>query len=422
MNPPDPDSIQDPAASDAGSEPSVQGVEERLASVGTELRQTIGDVLGALPGAPHRATDLARELRLNKDASSRVVRAVRQQDPVAVAHLIPGPEPLGRLLDAAERMRVEPKVVSDARAAVHRFAELIANEAGDRGSLDAIISAWLPEAREKHELMAKQTVYRGMSLARGMSCEASVNLMALWPSDRREHFLDALAVMGTLGLRRFNDQARLTIASWTSQVDQPLERLTLDGQPAGSPNDLRLDGFCSEPLMDYEAHESENAVAYTVTPADVGLGASMDTVIAELQRDSMMRVRPPGSRGDGDAFVSGEVTVPTRVFVLDVLVHRDVFVGSEPRVVVYDMAVRGFADVNDRSRDLDRYALTERVQACGRGVSGLRLTEAPRYVEMVESALGRVGWEADGFRAYRCRVEYPICGSQVCVIFPRKSV
>ncbi len=69
---------------------------------------------------------------------------------------------------------------------------------------------------------------------------------------------------------------------------------------------------------------------------------------------------------------------PTRVFVLDVLVHRDVFVGSEPRVVVYDMAVRGFADVNDRSRDLDRYALTERVQACGRGGSGPRLTEAPR--------------------------------------------
>lgn len=393
---------------------------ERLARMGKELSATFSTVIDAMPGGPHRASDLSRKLRVNKDASSRLLRAIRQPDPVAVTYMIPGPDPLRRILTALDKLKVDANAIQKARIAVQHFEDIIESEAGDRGALDAIISAWLPEAREKRELAAKQTSFRGMSLIKGMSCELSLNVAFLMPSPRKKFFLDFVALMGVKGLRRFNDSARLQMASWTCQVEQPLTRRRIDGALVESANELRLNDYCSPDGAEFERHELENTVLYTVAPPDVGISAARDIVMAELQQDAMMVVRPSGSQGEGHAFISNEVTTPARVSILDVLLADDVFVDVEPTVHMFDAGFRGFVDVNDPLRQFDRYRIYEQVHDCGRGVTGLRLAESSRYVEMLEFVCSTVGVAPNSFRAYRVRVEYPIYGSQICMIFPRK--
>ncbi|MCG8403712.1 MAG: hypothetical protein MI923_00810 [Phycisphaerales bacterium] len=393
---------------------------ERLTRMGQELSATFSTLIDAMPGGPHRASDLSRKLRVNKDASSRLLRAIRQPDPVAVTYMIPGPDPLRRILTALDKLKVDSAAIQKARTAVQNFEDIIASEAGDRGALDAIISAWLPEAREKRELAAKQTAFRGMTLIKGMSCDLSLNVALLVPSPRKKFYADFVALMGVKGLRRFNDSARLQMASWTCQVEQPLTRRQIDGSPAQSANELRLKDYCSAHGTEFEQHELENTILYTVAPPDVGISAACDIVMAELQQDAMMVVRPDSSQGEGHAFISNEITTPARVSILDVLLPDEIFADVEPTVQVFDAGFRGFVDVNDPLRQFDRYRTNEQVHDCGRGVAGLRLAESSRYVEMLEYACSTVGVAPNSLRAYRVRVEYPIYGSQICMIFPRK--
>src|SRR5688572_22159814 len=110
-------------------------VEARIADVGRDLSKTFSKVLAAIPGAPHRPQMLARSLGVNTVLTSRILKAAQQKDPLAVAHMIPGPEPLRRLLRCAEKKRVPAALIQDAHAAVDSFAQLIDVEAGDRSAL-----------------------------------------------------------------------------------------------------------------------------------------------------------------------------------------------------------------------------------------------------------------------------------------------
>ncbi len=47
---------------------------------------------------------------------------------------------------------------------------LIREEAGDRGALNAIIHAWLPQARRAFELRRRQSAFKARSELRGYRC------------------------------------------------------------------------------------------------------------------------------------------------------------------------------------------------------------------------------------------------------------
>src|SRR5688572_27461549 len=101
-------------------QPINGSVEDKIADVGGELGRCFSSVLDALPGSPHRPQWLARLLGVNTVLTSRLLKAAQQQDPIAVAHMIPGPEPLRRLLRAAERKKVDRQLIANAHSAVDR--------------------------------------------------------------------------------------------------------------------------------------------------------------------------------------------------------------------------------------------------------------------------------------------------------------
>ena len=117
------------------------------------------------------------------------------------------------------------------------------------------------------------------------------------------------------------------------------------------------------------------------------------------------------------AYVFAEVGTPAKTLVFDVLVHKDIYPGSEPTLAIYDTAFDGVADVNDRARDIDRLDLSETIQMLGEGVSKFRTAQVPRYAKMLLHVLDQLKWDASMFRGYRCKIDYPLYGSQVAMMF-----
>jgi hypothetical protein len=391
------------------------GLEKRIADIGSRLAGCFGAVLDGVPGSPAGPADLARALGIDKVLASRILKAARNKDPIAVVHLIPGPEPLRRLLRAAGKARVPRESISDAQAAVEQFDSFIRREAGDRSALDAIISAWLPEARQEFELRRKQSAFRAMSLLKGAAADIQLDTVLLHPSDDGKH-LDIVWLFGIYGLQRLRPGSAVKSASRRfANEESPRQPRTLDGEPVEGLEGLLLSEFCSAPNVGLDVHRVGEVVHYTLADNGFGPGSAVDLVSAEVNYAEMMRYVPAGSGRKG--YVFAEVTTPVKSLIFDVLVHPEVYPNSEPGLIIYDTSFDGIVDANDPSRDVDRFDLSESIQPLGRGIGRFRTAEVPRYAELLRHVCGRLDWEGDAFRGYRVRIEYPVYGSQVTVTF-----
>lgn len=393
----------------ASTKPSAAAnVEERISRVGRDLSQSFRGVLGALPGAPHRPQWLARQLGVNTILTSRLLRATVQEDPLAVAHLMPGPEPLRRLLKAAEK-KVDGSLIREARGAVDRFEQLIDTDAGDRSALDAIISGWLPDAREKVELIAKQSVFRGMSQLLGVACEVDHSTVILYPSAEAPDRADALFMTVSQGLRRVRPGDVVKYDTVHSQA----QMYTVGGQPVESVKGLLLEEFCTKPLPQIHVRNLGDKVLYTLLGEGVGVQSAVTLARATYHPSKKARFRGPADPAASTVAVG--ISTPARTLIFDVLVHKDVYPGQEPTLSIYRTA--GVYTPVTENREIDRVEVLESVKPLGRGVARFRSAETPSHQEMIRHVCAQRGWDTEALRGHRCRIEYPIYSSEIVMSF-----
>ena len=378
--------------------------------VGRSLGEAFRATLEGIPGGPFRPQEWARHLGIKKDLSHRVVRASASHDPISVVHLMPGPAPLREFLAAAAGL-IGPDVLRRAEAAVREFERLIQDRAGDRTSLDAIIGGWMPEAREKFETFNKQAVFRGMSQLKGALADVAVNTAILYPSADGSA-IDGVWLVGFIGLRRIRPGASVHFLS--GRFGPGTESLTLAGGRAEGLDGLLLEKFCTSPLPLLHAQQHGMVMHYSLADAAVGPGSAVNLLLAELTPRCMKRYRDGTRHRYGP---SAEVSTPSRMLLLDVLLHKDVYPGSVPEAIVIDTAVNGVARLNDQSRLIDRLDLVQDVRFLEEGLEGLRVLAVPNYVEMVHHVMERLGWPMDEFRGFRCKAQYPVYGSQTFLAF-----
>jgi hypothetical protein len=394
---------------------NVSSVEARVKAVGRDLAHTFSRVLEAIPGGPHRPQWLARRLGVNAVLTSRLLKAAQQDDPIAVAHSMPGPEPLRRLLRAAEKQKIDRNLIKLATAAVDRFQQLIDAEAGDRSALDAIISGWLPEARETVELNAKQAVFRGVSHLLGTACDVAHYTFMLFPSSDDTDRADELRIFNTRGLRRI--RPGLVVNYDTVHSVEPM--FTIQGEPIDGLHSLLLEQFCSSPLPQLQVVPEEGFVQYTVAGQDVGLRSAVDLVHATYLPRKRPMFLQPGQSPQKIVMAFG-IDTPTRAFVVDMLVHKGLFPGQHPQLDMYRTAgVFGSARAN--RREIDRLALLESVQSLGQGLASFRSPDTPAHQDMIRFACQQRGWDADQLRGYRCRIEYPMYSSEITFSFELRT-
>ncbi len=391
-------------------------LQDHVASVGRRLAGSLERLLEAVPGGPHQPLRLARELNINKDLASRTLMATRAKDPIVVVQTVPGPRPLRTLLQAVESRGVDAALIADAEQAVAEFDALIQEQLGDRTALDAVIADWLPDARAKAELLSKQAAFRGMRHLKGVEVDTCLQVQFVHPSDDPD-FVDIIHISGLFGLRRLRPSAIVKL----------LEIMVIGGSPEGmhtatlagnelksidSYRSLALADFCERPNGEFQVIESPSHVRLLLSDGAVGLSRSVDHVFAMAIERAGPRQNPKGTRRG----IGGSVTMPARLLVDDVFV-ADGTVAGPPTLAIYDTSIRGLAHVTDRSRDVDLYNVLETNQPLGRGFAGCRLAEVPRYVQLLEHVARVRGWNPASFTGYRCRVDFPIFGSQIAQIF-----
>jgi hypothetical protein len=394
--------------------PSSADVNAKFSTVGARLSDAFRQLLDAIPDGPHRPLQLARTLGVKKDVASRVLKAMAKRDPIAVMHLMPGPEALRRFVAHAKRQSVPVPVVQAADDAVQDFDHLIRAVAGDRESLDSIISAWLPNAREKVELLCKQSVFRGMRGIKGSAAELSLYTALYHPAADGQH-LDAVWMKGLFGLRRTRPGSVIEINSRQVGPDAGARVLSLDGRPIEVADDVFVPGFTTAAPGDIQFRPEGSTIHYLLADGAIGTGSAVDVLLAERQHSCLDRYNRPGNPRKRGGFA--EVNVPVRELVFDTLLHEDAYPGSDATLVAFDTTLNGVADVNDPARAIDRLEISETVQSLGRGISALRIGDVPDYLELIERACTLLGWQPDEMRAYRCRIAYPVYGMQVAMVF-----
>lgn len=407
---------------DRAADPTSAGLERRILNTGQALAKHVTRLVEAVPGRPQGPVPLAKAIGVNKVLTSRLLRAAAARDPVAVLQMMPGPDPLRRLAHSAGRKGVSKEIVADLEKAASDFDELIRSEAGDRSGFDAILAAWLPEARAEFELRRKQAAFRALSQLHGHSAETYLSAAFIHPSDDGKH-VDIVWVIALLGLQRLRPGGRIKFATrrvpslaQSPEGEPPRRPQTLDGEPVDGFDGLRLDQFSSNPPVELEVNRVGDVVHYMLADNGFGPRSATDLVFAEVNRQELPRYVAPEVAAGRKRHVFVEVNSPSKVLLFDVLVHEELAT-SEPSLYIYDTSFEGVANVNDRARDIDRLDLVESIQPLGQGISRFRAAEVPWYTELLATICGKLGWNADRFRGHRCRIDYPIYGSQVVVAF-----
>lgn len=395
----------------------ADGLEVRIVRTGESLLESLGRAIEGIPDPPRGPQALARRLGIDKVLASRVLSALRSADPLFVVHRSPGPEPLRRTLDALAKQGVDRELVAGARAAVDQFEQLIRDEVGDRAALDAIVAAWLPEARREFELRRKQAAHKAMSHLRGAVARTIMATVMLAPSESDPDRLDVVWLNGMFGIARLRPRAGVKIVTrrFAPEVSQQRRPLNLAGEPIEEMHQATLEEFCSRPAPAFEVVRAGDAVHYSLAGDRYGPRSAVDLVMAEVNRAEMRRAVPAGSGRKG--YVFAEVSTPAESLQFDAILHRGVYPGSTPSVRVYDTSFEGVADANNPARDIDVLEMLESVEALGEGAAMARSPDVPRYPDLLRHVHSRLGWREEEFRAFRCRVEYPVYGSQVTLLF-----
>ncbi|MEM1451343.1 MAG: hypothetical protein AAGI22_19650 [Planctomycetota bacterium] len=397
-----------PRVAEPGSE-----IRLRVERLGASLADGLGVVLDGLPARPVGPQRLAEQLGLTTVTASRLLKAISQQDPIAVIQLLPGPTPLRRVAEAARQSGAPEAACDAALVQIDAFADLIRETAGDRGALRSMLSTWLPEERREFEAQRRQTMFKALAELEGVSCDLQLETILLHPSTERG-MLDVANVKSLMGIDRIRPDAAVKLGTrrvpLASDEERPRVPLTLDGEPAlGGLNCVRLDQFCKAPPAPLEVKRFGDIVQYSLGATGFGRDAKVDLVMAELNRAELVE------QASGSLYFFSIPEMATRRLVFDLIVHEDLCAATRPSLHVHSTAAMGAARPGDPDREPDRRASTASLELLGAGTRRLRLLEFGRYGALLDHALERLGWDAAKLRTYRVNVAYPLVGRQISI-------
>jgi hypothetical protein len=400
--------------------PSDHELRHRAQAVGGSLQRSVNSLILQLQARGVRDQKaLQAALQLSQSAVSRLLSSVRQGDPLATMCSIPGPEALRQMLKGASRAGADAACLQSVESAVTEFEQFVEAEIGDRTTLDAVLSDWVRESRASFELRHKAAAYKSMSALRGVQAELVFSTGIIHPS-AEPGWHDCIGLDGVLGCRRTRPAGTLNLFGYTLVPQAGRLRITsLDGRPPSRLLDMMLPAFSSVPPERVQTTVHGGAMRTSVDGLPLGRSRpeGADLVCAQRLHGVHRAGRAHANDGAPTAGLGGQAEPPAACYVVDALLHDDVWPGVEPELRLYDTVVRGVAHPDDQARQADRLDMLETVQYLGRGPDAFRMPEYPRYSELVTHACQVAGWDASRLRGYRCTVRYPVYGAQIGLSF-----
>lgn len=397
-----------------------ESLDVRLKHGAKSLRDALRDVVADVPARKTRPQEFARTLKIHRNVTGRLLKALEHSDPLAALCEMPRAEGLRTILKAATSF-VGKETIERASRAVVDIEHLLDDEIGGWEVLHSVASEWLPDARKRFEMTHKQAVYKGMANLRGCCADTEFCAFIGYPDNAGDR-VDAALIAGTMGLRRLRPSAEICFTSIGVSADGPqpisIEGVSLDN--AGDKYPL-LKQFCSFPLPKFAVVRSEDRAHYMLKGNNVGPGSAVDLATA-----CTVKGRHPRYQSDPPRRVAafGDPTVPCKSLILDMLLHEDVWPDATPELIMYNTTRYEVANPNCPAGDVYRLNVTEMIEFLGTGVARFRVAEVGQYVEMIRHVCGKLGWDAERLRGYRCHIRYPIVGASACIVFdppPRPS-
>jgi hypothetical protein len=407
-----------PASHPAATRPD-DAMRRRAESVGKALQGAVGELIGQLQAQGLRDQKaMQRVLQLSQSAVSRLMSSVRNGDPLATLCSIPGQEALRQMLKgSAVRSVADADCLKRVEAAVSDFEHFLAAEAGDRSTLDAMLSDWVRESRASFELRHKAAAFKAMSALRGVQAELVFNTGILHPAAEAGRY-DCIGIDGVLGCRRTRPSGVLHLFGYTLVAEgREVGIGQLDGAPASAWPDLIVPAFSTLSAGDVDTAVHGAVMQTTVRGLPLGKSVPAGADLVCAQRLQGVHRAWRASDGSPTSGVGGQAEPPTACYVVDALLHDDVWPGVTPELRLYDTVVRGVAHPDDPGRRADRLDMIESVHFLGHGLDALRMPEYPRYTELVAQACAAAGWDPQRLRGWRCTVRYPVYGAQIGLSF-----
>jgi len=398
-------------------QPVANDLEIRITEAGQRLLDGFQRAINELPEAADGPQRLATRLGVDKVLASRLLKALRTPDPLAVIHRMPGPDPLRRVAASLKTAGVSDEHVADVISAIEGYDEVIKRDAGDLSGLQAILSSWVPEAKKDFEGRRLQAMYRAVSQLKGASVDVYADTVFFTPNPDGET-IDVVWLKALVNLVRIRPGAIVKLTSHRAVEDDASHARaprSLGGAPITDLSASLLTEFCKPVTPQISVRPAGEHVHYILEDEVFGSNASATIVTCETNTGELPRYIDP-ARGRL-AWASSEPSVPAKLLQFDCFVHEDLWGGATPGVRLYDTAIGGVADVNDPARDIDRLDVTAVCESLGRGLGRARSNDVPDYHAMIEHVRATMGWDASKYLGYRVAHEHPLFGSQTAMTF-----
>ena len=390
---------------------------ESLKTLGTRLHQSLRAVIGHGDRLP-RPTDLSRNWGLDQTLCVRTCAALKHDDPLRVLHQLSSTGSLRSIVSAAQKLGVSAAYVEAAREAISDLENAIASVGGQKANLDTLIGSELLEAREKIEAKSKQSIFRGMSNLLGIQSKVVLTAYFVVPSADDPTLCNEIAIYGSHELLRLRPDlttllgGRILVGEPGAELSKAREILH-GGAIDQSGFSVALKDFCSDPFPEVEFILSGSKLLYTLPGGESGESEASTMLFASIDRHALRRYRGDGER---EAFFVFYPRNPSKEMLLDVLVHRDVWPGVEPRLDIG----RGNSVLQppgERSADLDQFHFCESLQQLGSQRLALKFRSLPFYIEMLEKVSGSLDLDLADFRITRLHVRYPVASLGFGIFF-----
>lgn len=391
--------------------------EQQAIALGQSVVTSFDSVVSSLPDSPSKAHAFARRIGVGKDVASRLFNAIRAGDELAAVHHLPGVTGLRQILKAAREHGGSNEAIGRAETALTVFESFVEREFEDRAGLDAVIASSLPDARRAQETASKQTMYRGSVGLKGVTSDVISVVFVCAPSQADAESCDTFVLNGFVGLRRVRPRAVVQFSS--TQIEMAADATPTSLRRRGDRELLAFPEFCTPEPMPFDVTRDKNQVHYRLRDLGVGPRTAVNYFAGELDfANILLKATRPDM---WPQYFCGTVDHPTKLLVMDVLLHEAMWPECSPSLRVYDTTIYGLADARNRARDKDILDISESIDELGRGLDRWRLPDVPNYYRLLGTAFERLGHHSASFRGYRTRIAYPFYGSQVCSLFSPRS-
>ena len=372
------------------------------------LRRAFSDVLVSAGADPARPQDVSRRFGLDKTLSWRIARVIREEDAwEAVAH-IPRRPSVRIFVGKMAKHGVPQEKLDALLASVNEFERFIEVHTGDRETLEMMVGAAAKRSADKRMETFRKNGFQSNSAVWGVRAKLQFSASFVFPSSVPGHVNTAM-ICGFGALRRLRPNVPWTIASATAWDFEgnpeagsvgPPEPLLAEGLVSGAP---LLPEFCSDPMPILRTIRAPGLSRFELVEGPVGNTAAATVVLGwKWPILAPKKQTRPGEMGEHGMRLS----TPVELAIGDLFIHRSLDFAMHVKASVYSDLPRGPRYPED-GEEAGLLPMPSTVTDLGEGPPDTTTPEMPRYTELVDYAVSRLGCSSEEFHGFRYRLRYP---------------